>query len=133
MDTPPVPCAGAIVRDVEGRLLVVRRRHEPARGRWSLPGGRVEPGESPAAAAAREVTEETGLVVEVGAEVLVVTVGSWEIHDFDAVVVGGSLAAGDDATDARWVTAAELSSLPTSPGLVEALRRVGRLPSEPAT
>src|SRR5436190_190421 len=54
-----VECAGAVVRDDHGRLLLVRRGRPPSAGLWSLPGGRIEPGESAAAAAAREVWEET--------------------------------------------------------------------------
>lgn len=62
----PVPCVGAIVRDAAGRLLLVQRGRDPERGRWSLPGGRVEPGETDEVALAREVLEETGLPVRVG-------------------------------------------------------------------
>ena len=64
-----VPCVGALVHDDEGRLLLVRRRNEPGAGRWSVPGGRVEPGETDADAVRREVLEETGLHVTVGLRV----------------------------------------------------------------
>ena len=59
---PLVPCVGALAYDAEGRLLLIRRRNEPGRGLWSVPGGRVEPGESDAEAVVREMAEETGLV-----------------------------------------------------------------------
>ena len=59
-------CVGGIVHDVAGRLLVIRRGHEPGRGLWSLPGGRVEPGETDAQAVVREMREETGLDVRPG-------------------------------------------------------------------
>ncbi|MGI8799897.1 MAG: NUDIX hydrolase, partial [Pseudonocardia sp.] len=59
----PVACVGAIVRDAAGRLLLVQRVNEPGAGRWSLPGGRVEPGETDQDAVVREVAEETGLQV----------------------------------------------------------------------
>ena len=119
----PVECAGAVVRDEAGRLLLVRRGREPAAGLWSLPGGRIEPGETAAEAAAREVREETGLEVEIG-EVLITALvgdGAFRVQDFSAVVVGGELQAGDDAADVRWVADDELAVLSVTPGLLEAL------------
>lgn len=127
MDEPLVPCAGAVVRDDAGRILVVRRRNPPAAGRWSLPGGRIEPGETARQAAAREVREETGLVVEVGAELARVTIGGFDVRDFAATAVGGSVVAGDDASEARWVSAEQLRALPTTDGLVDELTRMGVL------
>lgn len=128
------PCAGAVVHDAVGRLLVVRRARPPAAGSWSIPGGRCEPGEDPAAACAREVTEETGLVVEVGR--LIGTVerpgpgGSvYVIDDFACRLVGGALVAGDDAAEARWVSRAELAELRLVPGLVDALTEWDVLPA----
>jgi ADP-ribose pyrophosphatase YjhB (NUDIX family) len=129
-----VPCAGAVVRDEAGRLLLVRRGREPGRGRWSLPGGRVEPGETAAAAAVREVREETGL--DVVPTALVGSVArpgpgdqTYVIDDFACTVRGGTLCAGDDADDVRWVTAAELALLPLADGLLETLTAWAVLPS----
>lgn len=121
------------MHDAYGRLLLVRRRNEPGRGLWSLPGGRCEAGESPADAAVRETLEETGLVVEAGALVGRVerpapTGDTYVIDDVACTVVGGALRPGDDADDARWVTAAELAALPVTAGLVEALSDWGVLP-----
>lgn len=127
----PVPCVGVLVRDRAGRLLVVRRRNPPAEGRWSIPGGRVEDGESLAEAARREAREETGLDVEVGAVVGRVELAGpdgqvYAVTDFAATVAGGlEPVAGDDATDVRWVTRAELAELPSSPGLAETLAAWG--------
>jgi 8-oxo-dGTP diphosphatase len=122
----PVECAGAVVRDAGGRLLLVRRGRPPAEGRWSVPGGRIEPGETAAEAAAREVREETGLEVEVGPVLITALIGdgTYRVQDFAANVVGGELEAGDDAAEVRWVEAADLSSMPLAPGLLEELRRV---------
>jgi 8-oxo-dGTP diphosphatase len=129
-----VPCVGAVVHDDTGRLLLVRRGREPGRGLWSVPGGRVEPGESAAEAVVREVEEETGLHVVVGR--LVGTVERdgpggvrYVIDDFEARVAGGhTLRAGDDADEARWCTAEEVERLPCVDGLVGTLRGWGVLP-----
>ena len=120
-----VPCAGAVVRDGEGRVLLVQRGHEPSLGLWSVPGGRIEPGESARAAAAREVREETGLDVHIGAELVRVVVGDYEITDFAATVAGGELRAGDDAADVRWCTLEELATLPLTPSMYDALPALG--------
>jgi 8-oxo-dGTP diphosphatase len=128
-----VACAGAIVLDGAGRLLLIRRGREPGRGLWSLPGGRCEPGEDAAAAAVRETYEETGLEVTAGRLVgRVERPGpggiTYLIDDLACTVTGGTLRAGDDADDARWIGAAELAALPVTEGLLEALTRWGVLP-----
>ena len=127
------PCAGGIVRDAAGRLLLVRRGRAPSAGLWSVPGGRCLPGESAASACVREVAEETGLVVEIVR--LAGTVerpapdgGVYVIDDFVCRLVCGALLAGDDATDARWVSRADMAALPLVPGLVEALDEWDVLP-----
>jgi acetyl-CoA carboxylase carboxyl transferase subunit beta len=125
-----VLAAGAVVRDAADRLLLVRRGKDPEAGRWTLPGGRVEPGETPAQAAAREVAEETGLVVAVGREWLVLERPAgpgavFEIHDFVAEPVGGGLRAGDDAADVGWFTAGEIARLPLTSGLLTHLQAAG--------
>src|SRR5580693_7928125 len=61
-----IPCVGAVINDDQGRLLLIKRGHEPGAGLWSIPGGRIEPGETDAEALVREMREETGLAVEAG-------------------------------------------------------------------
>ena len=118
--------------DGQGRLLMIKRGHEPGAGLWSIPGGRIEPGETDAEALVREMLEETGLAVQVGS-----LIGSVrrpgldgtviDIRDYAATVTGGTLRAGDDAADARWVDMAELGSLEITDGLIEALTSWGVL------
>ena len=117
---PPEVAVGAVcVRD--GELLLVRRAREPGAGRWSLPGGRVNAGETLRDAVAREVHEETGLVVEVGGLCGIAermgTGWHFVILDFWAENPAGTTRAGDDASAVAWVTAAELAQLPLVPGL----------------
>jgi hypothetical protein len=128
-----VPCAGAVVRDDIGRILLVRRGQAPSRGLWSLPGGRVEGYERWDDAAVREVREETAIeareprfvgIVERGSE----SGSTYVIADY-AMSGEGVPVAGDDAADARWCTADDLASLETSPGLLEALRQWDQMPT----
>jgi ADP-ribose pyrophosphatase YjhB (NUDIX family) len=132
-----VDCVGGIVTTLDGRILLVRRANAPAAGLWSVPGGRVEPGEADATATAREIREETGLRVLVGD--LVGTVerdapdGSlFVIRDYRCTPEDGAdpagVVAGDDAADVGWFTPAEVARLDCAPGLVEALEDWGVLP-----
>jgi 8-oxo-dGTP diphosphatase len=122
---------GAVVRDHDGRLLLVQRANEPGRGLWSIPGGRVEPGESARDAVVREVAEETHLRVVVDGLVGVVerpapSGAVYVIEDYVARLAPGvdpaSLRAGDDALAAAWVPVAELDRVPCVDGLLAALR-----------
>ena len=119
-------CVGAVVTDGHGRLLLIQRGHEPGKGLWSLPGGRVEPGETDAEALVREMEEETGLTVEPGRLIGTVERPSlagdvFDIGDYAATVTGGTLRPGDDAADTRWVSPEEMAVLPLTEGLVEIL------------
>jgi ADP-ribose pyrophosphatase YjhB (NUDIX family) len=121
-----IKCVGAIVFDETRRLLLIRRAHPPGEGLWSLPGGRVEPGESDAEAVVREVREETGLTVTVGPLAGAVDRPApgdavYEINDYLASVATGRLTPADDASDARWCTPRDLAHLPLTPGLLDAL------------
>ncbi|MFB9206013.1 NUDIX hydrolase [Nonomuraea spiralis] len=131
-----VNCVGAIIFDASDRLLLVQRGHPPGMGLWSLPGGRLEPGESDAAGLRREILEETGLRVEVGR--LAGTVErpgpggvTYVIRDYLATVTGGVPAAGDDAADLRWCATAELALLPLTEGLLGCLTEWGVLTGSP--
>jgi 8-oxo-dGTP diphosphatase len=125
---------GALVQDDAGRLLVVQRAHEPGRGQWSVPGGRVEQGESDDVAVRREVLEETGLHVQVGLRVGTVQRPGpagviYDIRDYAcSLTVVTSPVAGDDADDVRWVSRIELRHLDLVDGLWDSLAEWGMLP-----
>jgi len=127
-----IPCVGAVATDEQGRLLMIKRGHEPGAGLWSIPGGRIEPGETDAEALVREMLEETSLTVAVGRLLgrvrrpfLDGTV--IDIRDYAVTVTGGTLRPGDDAADARWIAAADLNSLEITEGLIDALTEWGVL------
>jgi mutator protein MutT len=124
MSVPQV-AVGAIVVN-ENALLMVRRSHDPGKGLWSLPGGRVEQGESLVDAVRREVAEETGVEVEVGELAGILELPDTEPHyvilDFHASVANDAgLSPGSDAGEVRWVPLDEVASLECTPRFVETL------------
>ena len=131
---PVVPCVGAVVHDLRGRLLLIRRARDPGRGLWSLPGGRVEPGETLAEAVEREVLEETGLEVRAGAPVGRIQIAGpgvvYDVVDFACTLVrpDAGPTAGDDADAVTFADPAALERLRCTPRLVETLRAWGVLP-----
>lgn len=114
----PIIGVGAVILDERGRIVLVRRDAAPRQGEWSIPGGKIEWGETVSAALLREIREETGLDVEILQFIDVIdfvsldAAGVVERHyvllDFWARAIGGELTAGDDAAEARWVLPAEL-------------------------
>lgn len=123
----PQVAVAAVVVD-EGRVLLIRRGNEPAKGRWTLPGGRVLFGERLAEAVIRELAEETGLVGTVVRLLDVVErLGDGHHHvivDF-LVDIGAATepVAGDDADDACWATPADCIALGVTVQLREFLAR----------
>lgn len=107
--THPVVGVGAVVFADQGRVVLVKRQFEPLAGQWSLPGGGLEVGETLESGVARELREETGLLVDVGPivdvfdRILVDEAGRVRYHfvlvDFLCKAIGGTLAAGSDVVD----------------------------------
>ena len=124
-------CVGAVAVDDE-RLLMIRRGHGPAAGEWSVPGGRVEPGELLAEAVVRELAEETGLEGVCGELIGVVERVSEDRHfvilDYAVTVLeAAEPEAGTDAAEAAWVALKEVADLALVDGLAEFLHEHGIL------
>lgn len=134
----PVPAVGAVVFRGSD-VLLVKRGSEPNRGRWSVPGGALEAGETVEAAAVREVREETGLevrairvadvrdLIELDAEGRV----RWHYVLIDVLCdyVRGEPRPSSDAENARFVPLRELSDYDVTPTALEAIERATRMRS----
>ena len=112
----PAVGVGAVVFH-DRKVLLIKRGKAPLEGRWIVPGGTVEPGESLLDALRREVSEETGLAVRPGRVATVVdhierdgetVTYHYVIVDYVCTLEGGTLRAGSDAADAAWVPVADL-------------------------
>jgi len=128
-------CVGAVIKDEGGRLLLILRGHEPGKGLWSIPGGRIEADETDEQAVIREVWEETGLTVTCGqllgaAELPGQDGAVIEVRDYLVALAPGvapaCARAGDDAAAVRWVSDTEADAMDSrgelTPGLLAALR-----------
>jgi len=131
----PIVGVGAVVVQ-DGQVLLIRRANEPSRGRWSIPGGTVELGETLAQAAIREVREECRVEVEIGGVLSTFDLiqreekGQIRYHyvliDLAARYVGGEPVASTDALEVRWVREAEFDELDIIPRLLPILRKALR-------
>jgi len=119
---PLVGVGGLIHRN--GAVLLIRRKFEPNKGRWSLPGGLLEVGEDPAEAARREVREELGLEVEmeglfqVANEVIKDDAGEVKYHfvlmDYLMTPLGDRITLNEESEEYRWFQATDVEHLNTS-------------------
>ena len=114
----PIAGVGAVIWNESNEIVLIRRGQEPRRGEWSIPGGKLEWGESVKQAVLREVREETGLTVDIIGLIEAVdsitrdekgaVVRHYVLIDFMVRRVVGELCAGSDAAEARWVPYAAL-------------------------
>jgi 8-oxo-dGTP diphosphatase len=129
----PELCVGAIAVE-QDQILLIRRAHGPGQGTWSVPGGRVEWGETMAEAVVRELREETGLdgVCEalLGWAERIGASFHYVIADYAVTILSGSPPeAGTDATEAEWVPLGQVAGLALAEGLAEFLYDHGVLPA----
>lgn len=112
----PVPAVGVVCLRGDS-VLLIRRGTPPRQGEWSLPGGRIEPGERAMEAALRELREETGVAAEITGLIDVVdglfpeAGRHYVLIDYAARWLSGEPVAGDDAAEARFVALDEVESL----------------------
>ena len=117
-----------------GDVLLIRRGKEPHYGRWMVPGGTLEWGESLEQAAVREVREETGVEIEIEAFVEIIeaiTPGDSGFHyvimDYAARAVSGEPVAGSDALEAAWVSAEAQASYDLTPDLLAVIDKARKI------
>lgn len=127
----------------EGRVLLVRRGGQPSRGLWAIPGGALELGETLREGAEREILEETGITIRAGEIVFAGETmdrdadGRLRFHyviiDFAGEYVSGEVNGSDDASEARWISPAELADLPATKTTVKLLGQLGFSPPSGGT
>ncbi|MFX1513226.1 MAG: NUDIX hydrolase [Promethearchaeota archaeon] len=132
---PQHPIVSVHVIIIKGnKVLLVKRAQPPSQGRWSIPGGVIELGESVNEAARREVLEECGIKIEIGK---VLNIGENVIHDGKGLVqfhyilifklanyVSGEIHPGSDAAEVRWTTYEELDPLDMHPVARKTIQQV---------
>jgi 8-oxo-dGTP diphosphatase len=125
--TPNAASVALIDRD---KVLLVQRARAPWLGLWSLPGGRLAPGETAEQCAAREVREETGLSIYALRPIMRLELGgtgNFLLQVFATEAFEGEIVASDEITGHRWVRPGTITSMQTTPHLVEVLERAFRL------
>lgn len=124
--TPFFAASVAIVR--RNDVLLIQRNRPPAEGLWTLPGGRLEPGETAEQCATRELREEMGLSVFALRPLIVLSHGQHRLQSFATQVFEGEIVADPAEVRAfRWVTLHGAADLRTTPGLIRVLEAAFRL------
>lgn len=124
MKIPQVAVGAVVFRN--GRVLLVKRKYNPAAGLWAIPGGRVLFGETLKDAAERELFEETSVRVKAGKPIYTfeyINSFHYIIIDLEAEYISGEPTPADDALDARWVSSDELAELEVTSSTIQLLKR----------
>lgn len=110
----PLDCVGIICFRGDD-VLLIKRGKAPRKGDWSLPGGRIETGETEQQAALRELFEETGVTARLGQKIATIDADfegtAYRLHDYIALWQAGDPKAGDDAAEARFVPVKSIAAL----------------------
>ena len=123
----PIRVVGAVFHDGERFLACRKRPGKPLEGHWEFPGGKIEPGETPEQALAREIREELNLIAEVGQKVTTTTYeydfATIELTTFFCTLVDGDLRL-TDHDDTKWVTSTEAAHLTWAPADIPAVEAI---------
>ena len=123
--TPSLPNAASVALIRGGEVLLIQRARAPFQYLWTLPGGRVEPGETAEACARREILEEVGVRIERIDPVvqLVLSEGRYLLQVYVSSRFAGDIVPSDEILAHRWLPAAGIGALPTTPELDMVLAR----------
>ena len=123
----PIRVVGAVFHDGERFLACRKKPGKPLEGHWEFPGGKIEPGETPEQALAREIREELNLIAEVGQKVTTTTYeydfATIELTTFYCTLVDGDLRL-TDHDDTKWVTSTEATHLTWAPADIPAVEAI---------
>ena len=123
----PIRVVGAVFHDGERFLACRKKPGKPLEGHWEFPGGKIEPGETPEQALAREIREELNLIAEVGQKVTTTTYeydfATIELTTFYCTLVDGDLRL-TDHDDTKWVTSTEAAHLAWAPADIPAVEAI---------
>jgi len=128
-DSTRLPNAASVALIDRDRVLLIQRARKPYFGMWSLPGGRLEPGETAEQAAEREIMEEVGLRVWRLHPIrrMYLAEGRFVLQVFATEAFEGEIVNSDEVSDHRWVRADEIGFMHTTPDLAEVVARAFRI------